>query len=167
MPTKHYTKIWAKIRDQEGSLKELHFWKIIESAANQQLKQLFLSNDENFSYLFGYDDDKIHFDYSSKTNFSGLSPQHHVKDNRKGLTLHTCAFSATCVPVTVHFQRIGESVQDTYRRTIQEIFGNATGEVNLENVTMASDRGYWEKTLLFDDILNSGANVVGTVKRVS
>ena len=70
-------------------------------------------------------------------------------------------------PVTVHFQRIGESVQDTYRQTIQEIIGNATGEVNLENVTIASNRSYWEKTLLFDDILNSGANVVGTVKRVN
>ena len=163
MPLKHYTRIWTKIRDHEGSMKELDFWKIVESATNQQLKQLFLSNDENFLYLLGYNNDKLHFDYSSKSKLSGLSPQHHVKDNRKGLTLHTCAYSATCVPVTVHFQRMGEGVQDTYRRTIREIFG----DMSLENVTMASDRGYWEKSLLFDDVLGSGANVVGTVKRVS
>ena len=166
MPLEHYKNLWSLIKNQQGSLKELDFWKMIENATNQQLKQLFLSTDENFTYLVGYDDDKLHFDYSSNSKMSGLSPQHHVKDNRRGLTLHTCAFSATCVPVSVHFQRIGESVQDTYRRCVKEVFGIGRGGLDLHNVILASNRGYWEKQLLFQDMLDAGSNIVGTMKRV-
>ena len=37
----------------------------------------------------------------------------------------------------------------------------------LRGVTLASDRGYWEKTILFGQMLEAGADVIGTVKRVS
>ena len=168
MPLKKYTKIWNSIKEQEGNSKQIELWKILENAVNQQLKLLFMSSDEQFSYLLGFDDDKLHFEHSKKTKMSGLGRQHHVKDNRKGLTLHTCAFSATCVPVAVSFQRFGESVQDTYIRTMCDLFGAGVGGVpELHNVTLASDRGYWEKSLLFGKILDGGADVIGTVKRVS
>ena len=99
---------------------------------------------------------------------NGLSQQHHVKENKKGLTLHTCAFSATCVPVAVSFQRFGESVQDTYTRTMRDLFGAGQGGVvKLPGVTLASDRGYWEKGLLFQEMMEGGAEIIGTVKRVS
>ena len=110
MSQKKYTAIWNDIKRQEGNTKQIEFWKIIEQTTNQQLRLLFMSSDTNFPYLLGYDDDKIHFEYSTRTKMDGLSQQHHVKDNRKGLTLHTCAFSATCVPVSVSFQQTGESV---------------------------------------------------------
>ena len=167
MSTKDYNSLWTKIRDYEGTLKAASFWKIIEDSTNQQLKTLFLSDDDNFPYLFGFDDDKLHFAYSRSTKMEGLSPQHHVKDNRRGLTLHTCAYPATCVPVAVRFQRLGESVQGTYVRTMKDIFGiGHNGKLQLRGVTLASDRGYWEKSLLFGDFLEGGANVIGTVKRV-
>ena len=167
MSVKDYNVLWCKIRDYEGTLRQESFWKIIENSTNQQLRMLFLSNEEDFPYLFGFNDDKLHFAYGRTTKMEGLSPQHHVKDNRRGLTLHTCAYPATCVPVAVRFQRLGESVQATYVRTMREIFGiGYNGHLQLRGVTLASDRGYWEKALLFKDFLEGGANVVGTVKRV-
>ena len=101
MPVKEYNALWTKIRDYEGTLRRASFWKVVEESTNQQLKTLFLSGDENFPYLFGFDDDKLHFGYGRATKMEGLSPQHHVKDNRRGLTLHTCAYPATCVPVAI------------------------------------------------------------------
>ena len=167
MPLKKYTSIWNKIKKQEGNTKQIEFWKVIEQTTNQQLRLLFMSSSDDFPYLLGYDDDKIHFEYSSKTKMDGLGQQHHVKDNRKGLTLHMCAFSATCVPVVVSFQQTGESVQETYSRTMKELFGTGSGGVpNLLGITLASDRGYWEKSLLFGEMLEGGANIIGTVKRV-
>ena len=168
MTLKKYNLLWTNIKQQSGTLKISQFWKALEETVNGQLKILFLSDDESFPYLFGFDDDKLHFNYSSVTEMSGISKQHHVKDNRRGLTLHTCAYSATCVPVAVSFQRAGESVQDTYLHTMTDIFGTShNGQPNLRGVTLASDRGYWEKSLLFGPILESGADVVGTTKRVS
>ena len=168
MPLQKYTGIWAAIRDLESSRRQTEFWLLVEEAVNQELRLLFLSSDESFPYLLGFDDDKVHFQYSSKTKMQGLSPQHHQKDNRRGLTLHTCAFSAACIPLTVSFQRTGESVQDTYFRAMKDIFGvGAGGLLNLRGIILASDRGYWERDILFGQMLESGADIIGTVKRVS
>ena len=168
MPSDENKTVWTRIQNQSGSVKVDSFWRLIENATNQELKALFLSSDDEFPYLLGFDDDKLHFSYSKNTKMEGLSPQHHVKDNRRGLTLHTCAYPATCVPVAVSFQRLGESVQSTYARTMREIFGiGLSGKIQLRGVTLASDRGYWEKELLFSDFLEGGADIVGTVKRVS
>ena len=167
MPLDMYKKIWTDIKKQQGNTKQIELWKVIEHTINQQLKLFFMSDDADFPYLLGFDDDKVHFHYSTTTKMSGLSQQHHVKANKKGLTLHTCAFSATCVPVAVSFQRFGESVQDTYTRTMKDLFGSGAGGLpRLLGVTLASDRGYWEKGLLFDQMMEGGADIIGTVKRV-
>ena len=163
------TRLFGKWSKRKVAMsKQLFFWRMAEVATNETLRNLFLSNNNNFPYLLGFDNDKIHFCYAKDTKMEGLSPQHHVKDNRCGLTLHTCAYPATCVLVAVNFQCIGEGVEDTYVWTVWDIFGiGPNGHINLRNVTLASDRGYWEKSLLFSDFLEGGANVVGTVKRVS
>ena len=65
------------------------------------------------------------------------------------------------------FQRFGESVQDTYIQTMKDLFGSGAGRFpKLLGVTLASDRGYWEKGLLFDQMMEGGADIIGTVKRV-
>ena len=168
MELQKYTNFWNDIKNQEGNLRQQEFWQTVEDATNQQLRSLFMSADNDFPYLLGFDDDKVHYEYSNASKMGGLSAQHHVKDNRRGLTLHTCAFSATCVPTTVLFQRHGESVQDTYLRSMRNLFGIQYGGLpNLRGVTLASDRGYWEKNILFGNFLESGANIIGTMKRVS
>ena len=40
------------------------------------------------------------------------------------------------------------------------------GLPKLRGVTLASNRGYWEKQLLFEQMLEAGADVIGTVKQV-
>ena len=104
MDPSKYVKYWTSIKEKKGDSRNQAFWRIVEDAVNQQLKTLFMSADTDFPYLLGYDDDKLHFDYSGTSDMQGLSPQHHVKDNRKGLTLHTCAYSATGIPVCISFQ---------------------------------------------------------------
>ena len=50
---------------------------------------------------------------------------------------------------------------------MKNLFGTGVGGVpNLLGVTLASDRGYWEKGLLFGEMLEGGADIIGTVKRV-
>ena len=114
MDNNQYNEWWNKIQNQKATLRTSNFWKLVEEVTNKQIKAFFLSSDPNFPYHLGFDDDKIHYHYSASSDMQGLSPQHHTKDNRRGLTLHTCVYSATCVPISVHFQRWGESVQDTY-----------------------------------------------------
>ena len=97
---------------------------------------------------------------------SRLSPQHHVKDKHPKLTFHTCAFSTTCVLVSVHFQRIGKSMQDTYHQCVKEVFQIGRGKLDLHNVILTSNRGYWEKEIFFQNVLNVRSNIVKTMKRV-
>ena len=165
-----YNLLWARISALTGSRRQNAFWIILEETANKLFKSLFMDDDENNfpSYLLGIDDDKLHYNYGKNSALNGLKPTHHVKDNKKGFTLHTAAFSATCVPVTVCFQRDQESVQDTYIRIIKILFGSgAEAPPNLRGVTLASDRGYWKPSLVFEYMLEWGAQVQGTVQRVS
>ena len=99
---------------------------------------------------------------------SGLSKQYHACNHQNGLTLHTRAYSPMCVPLQVSFQCTGESVQDTYLQSMKNLFGVGFGGLPmLCRVTLASNRGYWEKTLLFGEMLEAGADIIGTFKRVS
>ena len=141
---------------------------VIKKGTNRQLKTLFLSNDLSFPYLLGYDNDKVHFSYSKASKMSGLSKQYHACDHWNVFTLHTRAYSATCVPLQVLFQCTGESVQDAYLQSMKNLFGVGFGSLPmLCRVTLASNCGYWEKTLLFGEMLEAGANIIRTVKRVS
>ena len=165
-----YNLLWARIASLGGTLRQQPFWMTIEDLANNCFKSLFMNDDSNFrnNYLIGLDDDKLHFHYSRNSTMNGLKCVHHVKDNRRGFTLHTAAFSALCVPVCVMYQREMEGVQATYMRMMKSLFGKERGEAapDLRGVILASDRGYWKPGLLFDDILEAGANVEGTIQRV-
>ena len=165
-----YNLLWARIATLGGTLRKQPFWMTIEDLANDYFKSLFMNDDPNSqnNYLIGLDDDKLHFHYSRNSTMNGLKCVHHVKDNRRGFTLHTAAFSALCVPVCVMYQREMEGVQATYMRMMKSLFGKERGEAapDLRGVILASDRGYWKPGLLFDDILEAGANVEGTIQRV-
>ena len=170
MPSNNYNLLWARIATLGGTMRQEPFWMTIEDVANTSFRSLFLDDNHNShnNYLIGLDDDKLHFHYSKSSTMNGLKCVRHVKDNRKGFTLHTAAFSALCVPVCVMFQRELEGVQATYMRMMKYLFGKTRGEAapDLRGITLASDRGYWKLSLLFENILESGANVEGTVQRV-
>ena len=166
-----YNLLWARIGALSGTRRKQAFWMSLEETTNSNLKCLFMSADDSVgdTYLIGLDDDKVHFNYRHSTDMNGLKNAVHVKDNRRGFTLHTAALSATCVPLSVMFQREQESVQATYMRILKYLFGNERGEAapDLRGVTLASDRGYWKPGLVFDNVLECGGNIEGTVQRVS
>lgn len=166
-----YNKFWREVGEIGGTNCQEPFWMTVEAATNSVLKKLFLAGERDSrrtDYLVGLDDDKVHFNYAQTTKTQGLKKVHHVKDNRRGFTLHTAAFSAMCVPVCILFQREVESVQDTYLRILKSLFGERGENMpDLRGVTLASDRGYWKPSLIFQHCLESGANIEGTVQRVS
>ena len=49
------------------------------------------------------------------------------------------------------------------------MFGNNDSDIlpDFQSVTLASDRGYWMPKFLFNNLLEAGVNIVGTVKCVS
>ena len=171
MPTKEYNHIWARLGAIGGSTRQEPLWMTIEEVANTSFKTLFLpGKDSNKkTFLLGIDDDKLHFNYRRSSQMRGLKYVHHVKDNKRGFTLHTAAYSALCVPICVMYQRELEGVQATYQRILKYVFGKESGEAvpDMKRVTLASDRGYWKPALIFSHALESGANVEGTVQRVS
>ena len=171
MDTEVYNLLWARIGSLGGTRRQQPFWITVEELLNSNLKRLFLPGENGYreSYLIGLDDDKLHFNYNHSSKMNGLKAVHHTKDNRKGFTLHTAAYSAMCVPISVMFQRQQESVQGSYLRLLKSLFGQERGEAlpDLRGVTLASDRGYWKPSLVFEHILEAGANIEGTVQRVS
>jgi hypothetical protein len=70
------------------------------------------------------------------------------------------------VPIQVVFQREGESVVECTRRLINDVYGKHTGQtIRLRKVSFFMDRGYWNAKVFFD-LLDKGANIHGTVKRM-
>ena len=164
-----YNRLWRDIGDLSGSLATDVFWQDVETVVNKCMRCLFFDNSVDSHHTVAVDDDKLHYAYTRSSRFEGLKCCHHAKDARRGFTVHTAAYPASQVPIGAYFQREGESVQATYKRMMKKMFGNNGGDVmpNLGNVTLASDRGYWMPQFLFKDMLEAGANVEGTVKRVS
>ena len=169
MDIKNYNRIWNEIGKLTGSLANDCFWQEIEAALNKCMRALFYDVTPGAPHMIAIDDDKLHFSYGYSSKAEGLKHCHHAKDNRRGFTVHTAAYPASQVPVGAYFQREGESVQATYLRMVKKMFGNNGGDIipDLRNVTLASDRGYWMPKFLFNNLLEAGANIEGTVKRVS
>ena len=166
-----YNKLWNEISSLSGTLGSLSFWQAIEEVVNNSICQLVFptsSSSTSNPYLIAIDDDKVHFAWGNNSQTNGLKRCHHAKDNRRGFTVHTAAFPASQIPIGAFFQRDRESVQVTYIRMLKRMFGNGSDVLpDLRNVTLASDRGYWMPRFLFEELLEAGANIEGTVKRVS
>jgi hypothetical protein len=170
MPTAQYNGIWRKIAKLRATNREEAFWQELETTMNFLCRKLFMASKEDFPlfhYRIGLDDDKPHYAWTKHSDATAIKKVHHAKDNRRGFTVHTAAYSATDVPVGVVFQREKESVQDSFLRIVGDLFGKSTGNAtDLHGATFASDRGYWIASLLFK-LLDAGAEIEGTIKRVS
>ncbi len=51
------------------------------------------------------DDEKMHFQLSSKANTQGLKSSEHVHDNRKGFVAHTACYTASGLPIGIEWER--------------------------------------------------------------
>ena len=169
MSVDEYNGLWKKIDNLRSTNSSIAFWQALEDAINNNIKRIvFQNSSESVPHLVAIDDDKVHFAWTLSSNADGLKRCHHAKDNRRGFTVHTAAFPASQIPIGAYFQRDGESVQTTYLRMLKKMFGNGSDVLpDLRNITLASDRGYWMPRFLFQQLLEAGANIQGTVKRVS
>jgi hypothetical protein len=171
MPLDEYHGNWRKIASAgtAGSDSE-PFWMEAEEICNKDLSEIFLPTDtDQENFLVALDDDKMHYRITFATESLGLKQCRHVRDNVTGYTAHTSALAAMDVPIRIDMERERDSPHICYVRQIKKLFGGNCGDgiPNLSNVTVASDRGYWNVTLLFSFLLCAGANVIGTVKRIS
>ena len=166
-----YSKILRRIEsiggdDDNGTVGE-PLWMKIEDAYNKEAKDVFLKNRGNSRISLSLDDDKQKYNYSKTANTFGLLRTRHIQKNRFGVNLHTAATAATCIVVCVMYQRQRENLVHIYERILRFMFGDATGfgQLNLQGITLNTDRGYWTAPLLFSMLLQWGADVVGTVAR--
>jgi hypothetical protein len=105
MPTAQYNGIWRKIAKLRATNREEAFWQELETTMNFLCRKLFMASKEDFPlfhYRIGLDDDKPHYAWTKHSDATAIKKVHHAKDNRRGFTVHTAAYSATDVPVGVH-----------------------------------------------------------------
>lgn len=136
MQNENYNALWQKIQDMKRSATGESFWQELEAIVNLLLMTLFIGSPDDpetkrlagaIRFLLGLDDDKLHYNHDSKTVSDGLKKDHHAKDNRKGLTAHTCCNSATCVPIQVAFQREARLYQLVPGGCLRDCTGNTLG----------------------------------------
>ena len=166
-----YSKILRRIEsiggdDNTGAVGE-SLWMKLEDSYNKQVKDIFLQHRGDSCLSLSLDDDKQKYNYSKTANTFGLLRTRHIQKNRFGVNLHTAATAATCIVVCVMYQRQRETLVHIYERMLRFMFGHQTGfgPLDLQGITLCTDRGYWTATLLFSMLLQWGADVVGTVAR--
>jgi hypothetical protein len=166
-----YSKILRRIEsiggdDKTGAIGE-PLWMKLEDAYNKEAKDVFLQHRGDSRLSLSLDDDKQKYNYSKTANTFGLLRTRHIQKNRFGVNLHTAATAATCIVVCVMYQRQLENLVNIYERMLRFMFGHQTGfgPLNLQGITLNTDRGYWTAILLFSMLLQWGADVVGTVAR--
>ena len=151
-----YSKLLRRIEsiggnEDTGTVGE-PLWMKLEDAYNTQVKDIFLQHrDIRTQLCLSLDDDKQKYNYSKTANTFGLLRTRHIQKNRFGVNLHTAATAATCIVVCVMYQRQTESLVQIYERMLRFMFGDRTGygPLNLQGITLATDRGYWTAVLLF------------------
>jgi len=131
------------------------------------MPELFMPNDEmvasgRYKFIFGFDDDKVHYEITDTTDTQGLGPQRHTKDNRTGFTVHCLLTSAMQQPIHAEWHQTEDSVQGCLTRTLKHLGGE--GSDILTNLLLALDRGYWTASLI-DKVLELGCSVLGTCKQ--
>ena len=114
------------------------------------------------------DDDKIWMNISNanSTDLFNLKYTTHVKPNRKGIIAHTAVSTNLNLPLNTVFEKKKDSTVGCLKRSLDSLFCQ-NGETNLRNVSIHSDRGYMIPNLVFEYLIASGADIVGTVKRMA
>lgn len=78
------------------------------------------------------------------------------------------AYTATGIPIGFVWERANDCVTGATERLIRSQFAPMHGDSglpNLTNVVFAMDRGYIQPVLLYDFLIPSGADVMGTIRR--
>lgn len=173
MPEEEYNCIWEKIAYKEeksgneisSGRRDFCLWEKLESKVNHILRQVSIVNRPG-KISIALDDDKVWYNMtrSSLGDSFGIKITRHVKDNRIGIVLHTAVSSALNIPLGCTFERVKEKTELCYKRIFSFMFGT-NGGIDLLNVNAHSDRGYSLPSIVFDFLIQNGANIVCTTKR--
>jgi hypothetical protein len=143
-------------------------WMDVQHALNDSFRRLFVEGFDSYMRVTT-DDDKMHFQISSKADTQGLKISQHVRDNRRGFVAHTACYTASGLPIGIEWERENDdsTAAATERLIRSQLFPTIgqMGPPSLPNTEFAMDRGYCLPSLLYDFFIPSGADIMGTVKR--
>jgi hypothetical protein len=142
-------------------------WMDVQSALNETCRELFVKGFDSYMRVTE-DDDKMHFEIKNDSDTQGLKITQHVRDNRKGFVAHTTCYTASGLPIGIEWERRNDTTATATKRIIAGQLSPMSGENEppmLMNTEFAMDRGYITPSLLYDFLIPTGADVLGTVKR--
>ena len=175
MTQNEYNGIWKLLANKKKlptsqirtARTEVPLWESLESIVNKLCREISVT-DRTGRISIALDDDKIWFASSVATSSDlfNLKFTTHVKPNRKGICLHSAVSSGLNIPLAGVFERQKDSSVSCFKRLLDFLFSH-DGATDLRNVSVHSDRGYMLPNLVFEYLLTSGAEVVGTCKRMA
>ena len=176
MKKDEYVKVWEtmatkrRLHDSNisNSRRQVPIWQKFEGKVNDVLREITVT-DRTGKISIALDDDKIWLNLKSAPmqDLFNLKFSRHVKPNRNGLTCHTAVTSSILFPMGACFERAKDTTLGCFTRLLNSMFGQGGEQANLRNVHIHSDRGYMLPAVVFEFLLNAGAELVGTIKRMS
>jgi hypothetical protein len=150
------------------------FWAAVENALNTDLRTKILpsllSNEGTERFRTIFDDDKMHFNLGRGRTSASLKMSRHIRDNRIGPVCHEAVLSASGILVGCSFEKSGDTTKSCTTRILKEQMvpmqgGDSSSLRHLNRLSLGGDRAYQNKDMLFETILPSGAQVLGTKQR--
>ena len=173
MEERDYKLIWKKMATKkrlessriDNSRRETCIWQILERDVNKDLREISIQDREGRIGI-ALDDDKIWMQQTNaKVNdLFGLKYSTHMRPNRKGLIVHTAVSTGCTVPLCIVFEKMKDSTITCFKRLLSSLC-DSNGETDLSNVDVGSDRAYMLPNIVFECLIQLGADFVGTIKR--
>lgn len=170
-----YNEIWKlmaekkKLQDSQirSTRQGTPIWESLEGIVNTQFREVSIDG-RTGRISIALDDDKIWFgsQTSGFADLFNLKFTTHVKPNRKGIIGHTAITTGANIPLGIVFERTKDKTLSCFTRMLDFLFSR-DGSTDLRNVSVHSDRGYMIPSIVFEYLLSNGAEVVGTVKRMT
>jgi len=127
--------IWRKIAVAGKDGKSTYFWQAVETALNEDCRDLFLRSSNSSTgrtaknkLRISLDDDKVHFQFKTlsvkrdKNHLCGMGGQMHARSGVKGMTIDSAVSAATGFPLCFRVRRQGETERDNYDYMLRFMF---------------------------------------------
>ena len=117
----------------KGSNVHKRAWEVFQDSFISTMKENFVPDrkKDEIKAVFCVDDDKVLLSPRLRREMApdddaGIAVHHHVRDNRKGHTVHAVTFAASGMPLHIAFQQSDVGLFDTVVGLFEELF-NAPG----------------------------------------
>ena len=144
-----------------------YLWEKLEDLLNGIFRNTSVANRQGIISI-ALDDDKIWVHLTRLFDTFGIKYTTHVKDNCKGVIAHTAVSSGINIPLGFAFERKKDNALTCFKRILNSLFNRTGGGEfpDLQNVLIASDRGYMLPELVFKYLIFCGCMTIGTTKRL-